>query len=63
MIKFGLSEEHTKFEKIFLMVLTFTKYLYLQSMRKIEQSFVSFSESPNINQQTAQIIRFLKILA
>jgi hypothetical protein len=24
---------------------------------------VSFSESPNINQQTAQIIRFLKILA
>ena len=63
MIKFGLSEKHTKFEKTLLMVWTFTKYMYLQNMRKIEQSFVCFSESPNINQQTAQIIRFLKILA
>ena len=39
-IKFGLSEKHTKFEKIFLMV-------NVQSTRKITQIFVCFSESPN----------------
>ena len=41
-IKFGLSEKHTKFEKIW----TFTK-VNVQSMRKISQIFVCFSESPN----------------
>ena len=29
-LKFGLSEKHTKFEKIFLMVLTFTKEDYFK---------------------------------
>ena len=28
LIKFGLSEKHTKFERIFLMVWTFTKEMY-----------------------------------
>ena len=38
-VKFGLSEKHTKFEKIFLMVWTFTKVN--------AQIFVCFSESRN----------------
>ena len=48
-LKFGLSEKHTKFEKIFLMVLT-NQLIYLvnvQTMRKIFSNFVCFSESPN----------------
>ena len=37
-LKFGLSEKHTKFEK---------NRPHVQSMRKIAQIFVCFSESPN----------------
>ena len=47
-LKFGLSEKHTKFENIFLMVWTFT-IVILQSMRKIAQISVCFSESLNFN--------------
>ena len=48
-IKFGLSEKHTKFEKIFLMVLT-NQLIYLvnvKTMRKIFSNYVCFLESPN----------------
>ena len=48
-IKFGLSEKHTKFEKIFLMVLT-NQLIYLvnvKPMRKIFSNYVCFSEGPN----------------
>ena len=44
LLMFGLSEKHTKFEKIFFMVWKFTN---VQSMRKIGQIFVCFSECPN----------------
>ena len=47
-LKFGLSEKHSKFENIFLMVWTFT-IVILQSMRKIAQISVCFSESLNFN--------------
>ena len=49
MLKFGLSEKHTKFEKIFLMVLT-NQLIYLvnvKTMRKIFSNYVCFSKSPN----------------
>ena len=47
-IKFELSERSTqKQKKIFFMFWTFTKYVNVQSMRKIAQIFVCFSESPN----------------
>ena len=48
-LKFGLSEKHTKFEKIFLMVLT-NQLIYLvnvKTMRKIFSNYVCFSKSPN----------------
>ena len=48
-VKFGLSEKHTKFEKIFLMVLT-NQLIYLvnvKTMRKIFSNYVCFSENPN----------------
>ena len=48
-IKFGLSEKHTKFEKIFLMVLT-NQLIYLvniKTMRKIFSNYMCFSKSPN----------------
>ena len=48
-VKFGLSEKHTKFEKIFLMVLT-NQLIYLvniKTMRKIFSNYVCFSKSPN----------------
>ena len=48
-IKFGLSEKHTKLEKIFLMVLT-NQLIYLvniKTMRKIFLNYVCFSKSPN----------------
>ena len=51
MIKFGLSEKHTKFEKIFLMVLT-NQLIYLvnvKNMRKFFSNYVCFSKSPNFN--------------
>ena len=47
--KFGLSEKHTKFEKIYLMVLT-NQLIYLvnvKTMRKIFSNYVFFSKSPN----------------
>ena len=50
-LKFGLSEKHTKFEKIFLMVLT-NQLIYLvnvKTMRTIFSNIVRFSESPNFN--------------
>ena len=49
LLKFGLSEKHTKFEKIFLMVLT-NQLIYLvnvKTMRKIFSNYVCFSKSPN----------------
>ena len=48
-LKFGLSEKHTKFKKIFLMVLT-NQLIYLvngKTMRKIFSNYVCFSKSPN----------------
>jgi len=52
-VKFGLSEKHTKFEKIFLMVLT-SQLLYLvnvKTTRKIFSNYVCFSESLNFKWQ------------
>ena len=49
LLKFGLSEKHTKFEKIFLMVLT-NQLIYLvnvKTMRNIFSNYVCFSKSPN----------------
>ena len=48
-LKFGLSEKHTKFEKIFLMGLT-NQLIYLvnvKTIRKIFSNYVCFSKSPN----------------
>ena len=50
-VKFGLSEKHTKFEKISLMVLT-NQLIYLvnvKTMRKIFSNYVCFSKSPKFN--------------
>ena len=50
-LKFGLSKKHTKFEKMFLMILT-KQLIYLvnvKTMRKIFLNYVCFSESPNFN--------------
>ena len=48
-VKFGLSEKHTKFEKIFLMVLTnqLIHLVSVKTMRKIFSNYVCFSKSPN----------------
>ena len=50
LLKFGLSEKHTKFEKkIFLRVLT-VQLIYLvnvKTMRKIFSNYVCFSKSQN----------------
>ena len=49
MLKIGLSEKHTKFEKIFLMVLI-NQLIYLvkvKTMRKIFSNYVCFSKSLN----------------
>jgi hypothetical protein len=49
--KFGLSEKHTTFEKIFLMVLT-NQLIYLvnvKTTRKILSNYVCFSKIPNFN--------------
>ena len=51
-VKFGLSEKHTKFEKIFLVVLT-NQLIYLvqvNTMRKIFSNYVRFSKSPNFTE-------------
>ena len=47
-VKFGLSEKHTKFEKNLPHGLD-VYYVNVQSMRKIAQIFECFSESPNFN--------------
>jgi hypothetical protein len=50
-LKFGLSEKNTKFEKIFLMILTI-QMIYLlnvKTIRKIFSNYVCFSESPNFS--------------
>ena len=57
-LKFGLSEKHTKLEKIFLMVLT-NQLIYLvnvKTMTKIFSNYVCFSKSPTFNK-----IPFLKV--
>jgi hypothetical protein len=50
-VKFGLSEKNTKFEKIFLMVLTnqLIYFVNVKPMRKIFSNYVCFSKSPNFN--------------
>ena len=51
LIKFGLSEKPTKFEKICLMVLT-NQLIYLvngKTIRQIFSNYVCFSKSPNFN--------------
>ena len=48
-LKFEFSEKHTKFEKIFLKVLT-NQLIYLvnvKTLRKIFSNYVFFSKSPN----------------
>ena len=53
-LKFSFSEKATKICRIFLMVLTFTKYVYkvnVKTMRKIAQIFVAFSEKQNFNRE------------
>ena len=52
LVKFGLSEKHTKFEKIFLMVLTnqLITSVNVKTMRKIFSNYVCFSKSPNFNE-------------
>ena len=50
-LKFGLSEKHTKFEKIFIMVLT-NQLIYLvkvKTMKNIFSNSVCFSKSLNFN--------------
>ena len=46
-IKFSFSENATKIWTIFLMVLTFTRYLNVKTMRTIAQIVVAFSEKLN----------------
>ena len=51
-VKLGLSEKDTKFEKIFLVVLT-NQLIYLvqvNTMRKIFSNYVRFSKSPNFTE-------------
>ena len=53
LVKFGLLEKHTKFEKIFLMVLT-NQLIYIvnvKTMRKIFLNYVCFSKSSNFNKR------------
>ena len=57
LVKFGLSEKHTKFEKIFLMVLT-NQLIYLVNVKTIRQIFsnyVCFSKSPNFTNSKAEV--------
>ena len=58
-IRFGLSEKHTKFEKIFLVVLT-NQLIYLvnvKTRRKIFSNYVCFSKSPSFT-MTLQVDLF-----
>ena len=62
-VKFGLSEKHTKFEKICLMVLT-NQLIYLVNVKTIRQIFsnyVCFSQSPNFTMiHQVELLSFLK---
>ena len=52
-LKFGLSEKHTKFEKIFIMVFT-NQLIYLanfKTMRKIFWNYECFSKRPNFTRR------------
>ena len=56
-LKFGLSEKHTKFEKILLMVLTY-QLIYLVNVKTIRQIFsnyVCFSKSPNFTLKSLKV--------
>ena len=48
-VKFGLSEKHTKFDNIFLMVLTnqLTYLVNVKTIRMVAHIFVAFSEKLN----------------
>ena len=61
-IKFCLSEKHTKFEKIFLMVLT-NQLIYLVNVkitRKIFSNYVCFSKSPNFKKKFVPRVIFFE---
>ena len=65
LLKFGLSEKHTKFEKIFLMVFT-NQLMYLvnvKTMRKIFSNYVCFSISPNFIRRVLDIAYKIPISA
>ena len=56
-VKFGLSEKHTKFEKLFLMVLT-NRLLYNHEEDFFQITYVCFSKSPNLNPEQPQFCKF-----
>ena len=67
LLKFGLSEKHTKFEKIFLMVLTnqLIYFVNVKTTRKIFSNYVCLSESLNFknnNEWKMQAIFFIYLL-
>ena len=60
-LKFGLSQKHTKFEKIFLMVLT-NQLIYLvnvKTMRKIFSNYVSLLTAERIWFKCDLYLRFI----
>ena len=62
-LKFGFSEKHTKFEKIFLMVLT-NQLIYLvnvKTMRKIFSNYVYFSKVQNLNHSPYKLQKTLRL--
>ena len=63
-LKFGLSEKHTKFEKIFLMVLT-NQLIYLvnvKTMRNIFSNHVCFSKNLNFKKHELSVQEFMNLL-
>ena len=63
-LKFELSEKRTKFEKIFLMVLT-DELIYLvkvKTTRKIFSNYVCFSKSPNFKYNTPKFSKLFFVL-
>ena len=54
MIKFSFSEKATKICAICLMVLTFTKYINVKTIRRMVQIFVAFSEKLNFTVYAAK---------
>ena len=62
LLKFGLSEKHKKFEKIFLMVLT-NQLIYIKTMTKIFSNYVCFSKRPKrLFKQKIKINRVKKFI-